>query len=278
MVSNFHLPPTGYGPGSQPGSEDGAELEYLPLPQDMRTYTTRLPDIENAKGLEPAMALLSEVATACETASTGAGARFDLSGLDAQNRALIAETMGEGEVSMRIWGLPAVAAQESVFAGVWVLHGDGLDAIEVAPVPRIAKDRAFVVRDPALGTAAPKPDGIANAPALIVELFDKSARYSPGDEIHVINMSLLPHTEPDLDCLKDALGNGSTHILSRGYGNCRIEATALPHVWRVQFFNSMDTLILDTYEVTEMPEVVLAAPEDLSDSAERIREVMGAIG
>jgi hydrogenase-1 operon protein HyaF len=38
-------------------------------------------------------------------------------------------------------------------------------------------------------------------------------------------------------------------------------------VWRVQFFNSMDTLILDTLEVTDMPEVVLAAPEDLSDSA-----------
>jgi hypothetical protein len=41
-------------------------------------------------------------------------------------------------------------------------------------------------------------------------------------------------------------------------------------VWRVQFFNSMDTLILDTLEVTDMPEVVLAAPEDLSDSARRL--------
>jgi hydrogenase-1 operon protein HyaF len=45
----------------------------------------------------------------------------------------------------------------------------------------------------------------------------------------------------------------------------------------VQFFNSMDSLILDTFEVTDMPEVVLAAPEDLADSAERIREVLEAI-
>lgn len=39
----------------------------------------------------------------------------------------------------------------------------------------------------------------------------------------------------------------------------------------------MDTLILDTFEVTDVPEVALAAPEDLADSADRIREVLGAI-
>ncbi|MEC8580311.1 MAG: hydrogenase expression/formation C-terminal domain-containing protein, partial [Pseudomonadota bacterium] len=61
------------------------------------------------------------------------------------------------------------------------------------------------------------------------------------------------------------------------YGNCRITATALPHVWRVQFFNSMDTLILDSFEVTSMPEVAIAASEDLIESGERIIEVLEAI-
>lgn len=45
----------------------------------------------------------------------------------------------------------------------------------------------------------------------------------------------------------------------------------------MQFFNSMDTLILDTFEVTTMPEVAIAAKEDLVDSAERIVEVLEAI-
>ena len=58
---------------------------------------------------------------------------------------------------------------------------------------------------------------------------------------------------------------------------CRIRATATPFVWRVQFFNSTDVLILDTFEVTGMPEVALAAPEDLADSAKRLVEVLGAI-
>ena len=45
MVSNFHLPPTGFGPGSQPLGEEGAALEYLPMPQDMRAYSPHLPEV-----------------------------------------------------------------------------------------------------------------------------------------------------------------------------------------------------------------------------------------
>ena len=118
---------------------------------------------------------------------------------------------------------------------------------------------------------------MVNAPALLVELIDKSAHFAPGAEAHVVNLTLLPHTEADLEWLDAALGAGSVSILSRGYGNCRIEATAQAHVWRVQFFNSMDVLILDTFEVTAMPEVALAAPEDLADSGARILEVLEAI-
>jgi hydrogenase-1 operon protein HyaF len=96
-------------------------------------------------------------------------------------------------------------------------------------------------------------------------------------EPHIINLSLLPHTPEDLTWLDEALGEGAVTILSRGYGNCRITATGQAQVWKVQFYNSMDTLILDTYEVTEMPEVALAAAEDLADSATRIRDVIEAI-
>ena len=98
-----------------------------------------------------------------------------------------------------------------------------------------------------------------------------------GGAADVINLTLLPHTEEDLTLLDTVLGEGAVTILSRGYGNCRITATATPHVWRVQFYNSTDALILDTIEVTTMPEVALAAREDLEDSAGRIREVLEAI-
>ena len=74
--------------------------------------------------------------------------------------------------------------------------------------------------------------------------------------------------------IAEAVGEGSTTILSRGYGACRIESTALPDIWRGRFFNAMDTLILDTFEAAVTPEAALAAPEDLADSAERILDVL----
>ncbi len=277
-MSNFVLPPVGFGPGSQPPTEDGAELEYMPMPQDMRTFSLHIPEVQGDPSLQPALDLLAQVATAAATSGLGAeNRRFDLSALDKANRALMAETLGEGEVSMRIYGIPAIAVQESVFAGVWVLKGAGQDAIEVGPVPQAARTRAFVPRRPAQGTEAPRQPGVLNAPPILVELQDKSASHREGQDPHVVNLTLLPHTEQDLAWLDLALGQGSTEILSRGYGNCRVSATALAHVWRVQFFNSMDTLILDTFEVTTMPEVTLAAPEDLTDSAARILEVLEAI-
>ena len=276
MAGNFMLPPMGFGPGSQ--VEEGGELEYMPMPQDMRTFTPRIPEVEAGAELAPALDLLREIARAATAAGRGVeNMRFDLTGLDAANRALIAETMGEGEVAMRLHGVPAVAVQESVFAGVWCLKGAALDAIEVGPVPALALARAFAPRRAARGLDAPKTPAVVNAPPIVVELLDKSNGFVSGAEVHTVNLTLLPHTEQDLDWLDAALGQGSVDILSRGYGNCRITATGTAHVWRVQFFNSMDTLILDTFEVTEVPEVALAAREDLEDSGARILEVLGAI-
>ncbi|MDX8355476.1 hydrogenase expression/formation protein [Cognatiyoonia sp. IB215182] len=274
MIRDVQIPPTGFGPGSQPSETEGSELEYMSLPQDMRTYTPSIPMVEADPALAPAMALMGQIADAADkVAKGGKSVSFDLSGLDKANRGLIAETMGEGEVAMKLRGIPALSVQESVFAGIWTVTGVGIDRIDVATVPDAARDHAFVASVERRAVQA--GPGVVNAPALIAELEDKSAGYA--GELHVINLTLLPHTEEDLLWLDTRLGQGATDILSRGYGNCRIRATALPHVWRVQFFNSMDTLILDTLEVTDMPEVVLAADEDLAESAARLRQVMEAI-
>jgi len=277
MVSGFQMPPQGFGPGSQP-EEDGEELAFMPMPSGMRTYSPHLPDIDDPASVAPALATLNDIARACAIcAQTGERAEFDLSDMGAQSRALLAETMGQGEVSMKLRGVPALMVQESVFAGIWVLAGAGVDKIEVAQVPGASMDRAFTpVRAAKLDAAEWKP-GVVNAPALLAELVDKSGQFATNPELHVVNLTLLPHTEEDLTWLDEALGTGAVTILSRGYGNCRITATALPHVWRVQFFNSMDTLILDTFEVTNMPEVAIAATEDLTDSGERLIEVLEAI-
>lgn len=271
MASPFTLPPVGFGPGANPFHDEN--LSYTVMPQGMRTYTTHLPDAP-AADTGAARAVLRRAAEACDRAAEGGGALFDLAGLDAANRAFLADALGEGEVAVRILGIPAVAAQETVFAGVWSLAGSGIDRLEVAPLPQLARDRAFRPQRPALRGEAPWTAGVVNGPSILTELADASAQRTEGAAPHVVNLTLLPHTPQDLVWLDAALGLGSVTILSRGYGNCRITATALPQVWRVQFFNSMDTLILDTFEVTQVPEAAVAAAEDFGDSARRIRDVL----
>ena len=76
MVQNFHLPPIGFGPGSQ--GDEGEALEYMPLPSGMRTYSTHLPEVEDTGPLAPALALLARLADACDDAAAGGAAQRSL--------------------------------------------------------------------------------------------------------------------------------------------------------------------------------------------------------
>jgi len=118
------------------------------------------------------------------------------------------------------------------------------------------------------------PESVYNAPPLLAEISDKLLEYQPGDEPHIINLSLLPHTEEDLLFLSDSLGIGPIIILSRGYGNCRISSTSTRNVWWVQYFNSQETLILNTLEISAVPDVACASFEDIADSALRLDEIL----
>jgi len=266
----------GFGPGSQPDPE--GELQYMPMPSGMRTYSMHVPEAADPQAMAEALALLAEMAAACDIAAQGGpGAEFDLAPLSPPARKVVADALGQGEVSMKIRGIPALRVQESVFAGLWMVLGEGIDRAEVGPVPQAARVRAHVPHRPALGLRAARAPGVVNAPSLVAELVDASANWAPGAAPHVVNLTLLPHTPEDLDHLAEALGEGAVTVLSRGYGNCRVTATALPQVWRVQFFNSQDVPILDTFEVTDLPEAIIAAAEDLKDSALRLRDVIEVI-
>jgi hydrogenase-1 operon protein HyaF len=118
------------------------------------------------------------------------------------------------------------------------------------------------------------PAGCMNAQALVEEIRLQAAAWQPGEAAHIINLTLLPVSDADLDTLYIWLGHREVSILSRGYGNCRITSTRLKNVWWVQYFNSMDTLILNSIEVVGMPEVALASDEDFVDSVERLREYL----
>lgn len=274
--------PTGIltGPGSQPADEDGGSLEYMKMPSGMMTYSApALPEADETQGLEPAKAVLERVLQLLQDHDGDAAANaVDVAHLDAGNARLIDQVLGEGEVSV-IAGAD-IQAQESVLAGVWRVRRSDAggrivgDAIEVAAFPPAIARGAFDAAAPSV----PVPDrfepNVFNAPALLSEINEHIPGVDSRAEAHVVNLSLLPHTPEDLTFLDRILGTGGTSILSRGYGNCRITATGTRHVWWVRFFNSQKTLILNSLEITRMPEVARAAPEDIADSAERLDEIL----
>jgi hydrogenase-1 operon protein HyaF len=269
-----------FGPGSQPGDEDGGALTYMKMPAGMSTYAhPHLPEAEEAMGCKAAIAALERVLLLLK-ADDGRSPlpAVDLAGLSPADLDLVNQVLGEGEVAA-IAGT-RVQAQESVLAGVWrvrLTDDEGRierDLIEVAAFPTAVLACAFDSARPAVAAPTERAAGIANAPALLAEIDEHAAKVGPGRPPHVINLSLLPHTEEDLRFLDAALGRGAVTVLSRGYGNCRITATATRHVWWVRFYNSQDTLILDTIEIITVPAVACAAPEDLADSAARLDEIL----
>jgi len=270
-----------FGQGSQPAEEDGVELEYLPMPDEMAIY--RMPEISsdlNVAVLTQAKVFLSQLQQALADFPT-VSASMDLISLDSTNRQFIDEMLGEGEVSMIYSGQPVIRIQESVLAGVWrqqSLNPDKKiisDALEVGIVPQAITQLAFSDAAQCIDTQWDVlPSGVMNAPPLLAELNAKIADYQPDDEAHIINLSLLPQTEEDLVFLESRLGKGRVTILSRGYGNCRISSTNTQYVWWVQYFNSQDTLILNTLEVSAVPNVACASPEDIADSRQRLEEIM----
>ncbi|HLO62009.1 MAG TPA: hydrogenase expression/formation protein [Azonexus sp.] len=263
-----------------PGSQGEEAPDYLSMPKGMDTFhQPRLPDNAAPEAIEQAARLLGLFLDGASQAGMAGGARLDLLGLDAAVRDVINQSMGFGEVSAFTTAPEHWRVQETAFAGIWrvlKVADDGamlVDRLETGAIPDVLTDA--MQRTAAGELPAPDyPAGCMNAQALVEEIRMQAAAYRPGQSAHVINLSLLPVSDADLDTLYGWLGHREVSLLSRGYGNCRITSTRLKNVWWVQYFNSMDALILNSIEVVGMPEVALAADEDFADSVERLNEYL----
>lgn len=279
----FPIPVVALGPGTQ--TEDEA-LDYMPMPKDMDIYRPPvLPEPEEIAGRTAVRDVLNQVLALLDRAAQRQpGGQLSLQGLSAADLALINQVMGEGETSalVRAAGLPhEVRVQESVFAGVWrvITVNAGVtvdDVVEVGPVPALLRQVALEdAQTPYKPWQGALPPHVQNAPLLLEEVRDQLSRWRPGQLPHVVNLTLLPVTPEDIAFLDHQLGTGRVLLLSRAYGSCRISNTLQPNCWRVVYYNSMDKVILNTVEVVDMPEVAMAAPEDLRDSHTRLKDVVG---
>lgn len=240
-----------------------------------------LDSVELAKRCPNAIDLLSKVVAAVASHKIDAPTRlFRLGNLDDLERKLIADVLGEGEVAGFV-ALPdgsLAQIQESALAGLWHVRLEtdaNHEYLEVGAIPEIVKRAAadLTTADFEIGQA---PEGAMNALPVLAEIRERALAWRPSIRSQIINFTLLPMSPVDMSLLQDTIGNGPIQLVSRGYGTCRVLSTGIHNVWSVQFFNAMDTIILDTLEVGGVPTVAIAADEDFEDSAERLDEIIEA--
>ncbi|MBQ0807010.1 MAG: hypothetical protein KBT55_03475 [Porticoccus sp.] len=278
-----------FGPGSQI-EEEGDTLEYLSMPTSMSTFHPPiLPEPEDMEeDISVALVLLNKAANALEEIpinerylEEGNETLFNLEGMSDGELNMINQVLGVGEVSAIIEGPAPIEIQESIMAGLWRIHHLDEskkvigDYIEVATIPSVIRQLAFQSAHHEVDISTDDlPEGTINSPSILVELDEKVRKHQPEDEPHVINLSLIPLSPEDVFVLGKRLGVGPVTILSKGYGNCRIGSTACQSTWWIKYYNSEDSLILNTIEIVDIPEVASASSEDLTDSAHRLREII----
>ncbi len=274
------IPVSVIGPGSQPGA-GGDAPSYIDMPSDMDKYDAPLmpePDeVQHLAGAREAMSWLTKALLEYQHSTEMQLA--NLNQLDEENRELVNQILGEGEVSITCDGVLQAKVQESVLAGVWrTFYFDNdervaMDLLEVASVPHIAFTQDENMR-PVNTTLDLGTDDVTNALPILVELEDRCAKFEHTGAEHSINLTLLPLSQEEIEFLDARLGRGPVDMLSRAYGKCQIISTLTPNVWWVRYYNSMGTLILNSLEISSMPQVVAAASEDLGDSSTRLSEIL----
>jgi hydrogenase-1 operon protein HyaF len=240
-----------------------------------------LDSAELAKSCPKAVALLSDVADAIAGQKADAPSQlFRLGNLNELESKLVADVLGEGEVG-GVVALPdgsLAQIQESVLAGIWRVRLEtdaSHEYLEIGAIPEIVR-RAAAHQTAAHFEIGQVPEGAMNVLPVLAEIRERAQAFRPGIRSQIINFTLLPMSPVDMSFLQDTIGNGPIQLVSRGYGTCRVLSTGIRNVWSVQFFNAMDTIILDTLEVGGVPTVALAADEDFEDSAERLQEIIEA--
>jgi hydrogenase-1 operon protein HyaF len=211
------------------------------------------------------------------------GPHIDVSGVSPAAVAVIDEVLGEGEVSVEISGPRPTRIHESIFTGIWRLRdfGDAREParyrLEASILPDVVTDSALAAATRGLSPVFPAAIG-THSPALLEEIAEAMRKHKDGAPARVVNLTLLPLTVEDHRAIELALPAGPVAMVSRGLGNSRVRSTLARNVWRVQYFNHANALILNTLEIVTAPEVVFAAAEDIDDSRRRLEDLVARMG
>ncbi|MBK1650105.1 hydrogenase expression/formation C-terminal domain-containing protein [Rhabdochromatium marinum] len=253
----------------------------------------------------PALKILEQLRTGIAHSIAGhRDAPISIATLDAAAHALVIEALGDGDIRAEFDACdqhPKAILSETGITGVWRWQlldpaGESIaDALEAGGCPRLMYERPFQTARDHIDWPRDACDDTMDAVAVLTELdahlnqppqLDASARARAADlDIdsnssavpHRINLSMLPQNPAAMELIDRCLGSGTARMVNLGYGRCEIEATAVRPIWRLRHFNKTGRLLLDSVEIGPVPTAVLATPEDLSDSHDRLNTLLSEI-
>jgi len=264
----------------------GEVLKLLGLPDGKSMMTIR--DLGATEEAGPAVhATLSRVREALlDAVDTGRAWRLRVDDLGEADRRMLFDALGQGEVSIVIAGGEGegeAQIMETVLPGAWIGRATDPEGqvaaewVEVGDAPRALREVALTrPRSDLPVEMLPAPRGAMNVMGVLAEVRERATHWTPGTPNHVMNFTLFPMTPADSAFLAKVVGESGVRIASGGYGAARVVMSGLRHVWAVQYLNGLGNVILDTLEIGDIPDAVLASPQDFEDSAQRLGDILEA--
>ena len=121
-----------------------------------------------------------------------------------------------------------------------------------------------------INTPSGEPGLTGNAPPLLRELLEQVRHLLATGEPSAIDLSALPLTPADLDWLHEKLGAGQINVTLQANGESTLNETGCPGIWWVTHHNEQGAVTSQFIEVTFVPELVKAHPQDVAIGQEQL--------
>ena len=93
-----------------------------------------------------------------------------------------------------------------------------------------------------------------------------------------IDIKSLPFGPFDEKRLSTALGQGEVTATIHTLGESRVTETAYPGIWWIEHCNEQGAVVAKFIEVTYMPEILKAQPEDITSARQKLSNALKSAG
>lgn len=93
-----------------------------------------------------------------------------------------------------------------------------------------------------------------------------------------LDLRSLPMTGADREELEQTLGRGDVAVTLEAAGRTEVWETRFAGVWWLRHFGSDDRIAAETIEITAVPDIVTAHPDDIAAASRRLMAELAPAG